>query len=82
MVPLVIQRYHGNEFVRGYSRFFQVIVPVCFLITKFLKYSKVKSELIFEESTSKYPKYKISAKSVRGFGSYEHLKCRPMHRLK
>ena len=26
--------------------------------------------------------YKISAKSVRGFGSYEHLKFRPMRRLK
>ena len=28
------------------------------------------------------PKYRISAKSVRGFGSYEHLKFRPMHQLK
>ena len=28
------------------------------------------------------PKYQISAKSVRGFGSYEHLKFRPTRRLK
>ena len=28
------------------------------------------------------PKYKISAKSVRGFGSYEHLKFRPTCQLK
>ena len=26
LVPLVIQRYHGNEFVRGYSRFSEVFV--------------------------------------------------------
>ena len=28
------------------------------------------------------PKYEISVKLVRGFGSYEHLKFRPMRRLK
>ena len=28
------------------------------------------------------PNYQVSTKSVRGFGSYEHLKFRPMHWLK
>ena len=53
-----------------------------FPYNKILKFSKVKSELIFEESTSKYPKYQISVKSVREFGSYQHLKFRPTRRLK
>ena len=35
---------------------------------------KVTSDLIFEISTIRYFQYQISAKSVKGFGSYEHLK--------
>ena len=30
-------------------------LSICFLITRFLKFSKVKSDLIFEESATKYP---------------------------
>ena len=52
---------------------------IYFFITKFLKFSKVKSELIFEKAPQNTSKYQISAKSVRVFGSYEHLKFRPMH---
>ena len=47
-----------------------------------LKVFKCESDLIFEVSTPKYPEYQYSAKSVKGFGSYEHLKCRPACRLK
>ena len=54
---------------------------IFFLITKFLKFSKVKSILIFEKSQNT-SKYQIWAKSVRRFGSYEHLKFRPMIWLK
>ena len=67
---------------QGVLEIFWSYRSTCFLITKFWKFLKVKSELIFKESTSKYPKYQISAKSVRGFGSYEHLKFRPTCWLK
>ena len=51
-------------------------------MTKFLKPSKVKSDLISETITQKNTyKYHISAKSVRGLGSYEYLKVRPVHGL-
>ena len=33
---------------------FRSYCSICFLITKFQKFSKVNSELIFEESTAKY----------------------------
>ena len=47
-----------------------------------LKFLKVKSELIFEESTSKYPQIPNLSEMSRGFGSYEHLKFRPTRQLK
>ena len=53
-----------------------------FPYNEILKFSKVKSDLIFEKAPQNTSKYQISVKSVRGFGSYEHLKFRPMHRLK
>ena len=43
---------------------------------------KVKSELIFEESISKYPQIPNFSEISQGVGSYEHLKFRPMHWLK
>ena len=66
---------------RGTRDFLKLSLHV-FPYNEILKVFKVKSELIFEKSTSKTPNYKISAKSVRGFGSYEHLKFRPTHWLK
>ena len=47
-----------------------------------LKFAKVKSDLIFETSTADISKYQISAKSVKGFGSYEHFKFQPEHWLR
>ena len=41
---------------------------ICFLITKFSKFSKVRSELIFEKYPQNTSKYQISAKLIRGFG--------------
>ena len=37
---------------------------------------------MFEESTPNTSKYQTSAKSVKGFGSNEHLKFRPTRQLK
>ena len=37
---------------------------------------------IWKQAPQYTSKYHISAKSVKGFGSYEHLKFRPMHQLK
>ena len=48
---------------------------------KILKFSKVESELIFKKASQNTFKYQISATSVRGFGSYDHLKFMPMHQL-
>ena len=38
---------------QDHLRFPEVIVPICVLITKFLKFLQVKSDLIFETSTPK-----------------------------
>ena len=53
-----------------------------FPCNEILEVFKVKSDLISEISTQKYSVYQISAKSVKGFGSYEYLKFRPMRPLK
>ena len=37
---------------------------------------------MFEKAPKNTSKYQISVKSVRGFGSYEHQKFRPMCQLK
>ena len=37
---------------------------------------------IWKQAPQYTSKYRISAKSVKGFESYEHLKFRPMHQLK
>ena len=37
---------------------------------------------MFEISTKNIYEYQISAKSVKGFRSYEHLKFKPTHQLK
>ena len=51
LVPYVILCYHGNQFVRDYSRFSEFHM---FPLMKFLKFSKVTSDLIFEISTLRY----------------------------
>ena len=53
-----------------------------FPLNEFQKFSKVKSELIFEKSTSKYPQIPNFSKLSQGFGSYKHLKFRPKRQLK
>ena len=53
-----------------------------FPYNKILEFSKVKPDLIFKTSTPNTSKYQILAISVKGFGSYEHLKFRPTCRLK
>ena len=55
---------------------------ICFLITKFQKLLKVKSDSISETAPKNTYKYQISGKSVKGFRSYECLKRRPTRRLK
>ena len=69
----------SNEFVR---EIFWSYCSICFLITTFWKVSKEKSDLTFETSTPKYSECKISAKLVKQFGSYDHLKFRPMRQPK
>ena len=66
---------------RGTRDFLKLLFHM-FPYNEILKASKEKSELIFEESTPNTSKYHISVESVRGFGSYEHLKFRPTRRLK
>ena len=67
----------------GGTRDFLKLSFYMFPYNEILKVFKVKSELIFEESTSRYPQIpNFSELAVRGFGSYEHLKFRPMCRLK
>ena len=46
--------YHSNEFVKNYSRFSESYCSICFLVTKFDKFLKVKSDFISETSTQKY----------------------------
>ena len=40
------------------------------------------SKFDFEAAPQNTSKYQFSAKSIKRFGSYEHLKFRPTHRLK
>ena len=54
LVPYVIRCYHSNETVREYSRFSEDIVRYAPHNKIFQKFSKVKSDLIFETSTPKY----------------------------
>ena len=62
----------------GSTRNFLKLSFHMFPYDEILKFSKVKSELIFEKSTQNTSKYQIAAKSARGFGSYEYLKFRPL----
>ena len=62
----------------GSTRDFLKLSFHMFPYNKISKFSKVKSELIHQNTS----KYQISAKSVKGFESYEHLKFRPLHQLK
>ena len=66
----------------GNTRDFLKFSFYMFPYNEILKFSEVKSHLIFETSTTNTSKYQISVKSVKGFGTYEHLKFRPKHRLK
>ena len=53
------------------------------MATSLSGFSKVKSELIFEESTKNTSKYIPNFSEIsQGFGSYEHLKFMPTHQLK
>ena len=61
---------------QGVLEIFSSYRSICFVIAEVEKFSKVKSELTFGN------KYQIPAKSVWGFGSYEHLIFRPTHQLK
>ena len=54
-----------------------------FPYNKILKVFKSKIWVdIWRKHLQNFPKCKISAKSVTGFGSYEYLKFRPMYHLK
>ena len=55
---------------------------IFFLITKFETFLEVKSELIFEKKHPKIPLITKCEPNQSGGLSYEHLKFRPMHRLK
>ena len=53
-----------------------------FPYNEILKVFKSKIWLDIWNKYPKIPKYQISVKSVKGFGSYEHLKFRPMRQRK
>ena len=61
-------------------------LKISFHMFPYNEYLKVFKSKICVDILKKAPqntsKYQISAKSVRGFGSYKHLKFRPTHQLK
>ena len=64
----------------GSTRDFLKLSFHTFPCNEILKVLKVKSDL--KQAPQNTSKYQISTKSVKGFGSYEHLKFRPASQLK
>ena len=81
LVPYVVQRYHGNEFVRGTRDFLKLSFHM-FPYNEILKVFKSKIWFDIWRKHLKIPPNTKFQRNQSGFGSSEHLKFRPMHRLK
>ena len=82
LVPKVIRCYDSNEFIREYLRFSELIISYISYLRNCKSFQKWKLTWYLKQAPQNTSKYQISAKSMKGFGSYEHMKFRPMRRLK